>query len=579
MPSGKVLVLGNDTRSFLSVIRSLGRRGLRVHVAWCDPEGPACRSRFVRKVHQIPAYSPSDVSWKTMLGKILSEESFDLVLPCDDPSIIPLQTHRGELASLARIYLLEDEVFRVAYNKQESAALARRLGVPVPAEVELRGIESLEAALELTGLPAVLKPLSSFVDEDLINRRDVEKAFTRAAAESIASRMLTRGPILVQENVVGQGTGVEVIADKGEILSAFQHLRLHEPLHGGAATYRKSVDLDPQMYAATERILGALGYSGVAMLEFKRNPATGRWVFLEINGRFWGSLPLALAAGIDFPWYLYQLMVSRARSFNRSYRTGVYCRDLTGDIDWFRSNMAADRSSPYLHTVPVATVIAELGNILSLREYSDTFTVDDPYPGFVDLAGFVHRKWKGLRRHLAINSASWRLPRSMARKAILDALSRRREILYVCTGNICRSPFASYLTRSIAGPGFAVESRGILFQDGRQCPANAVAAARAQGIDMTIHKAEQVDAAALRDASVVFVFDDCAYEHLRETYPCSAGKVFYLGVFLDVGPVIIDDPFGGGADVFEVTYQSIQAAVKNLMRHLEVRQSTAVATS
>ena len=97
----------------------------------------------------------------------------------------------------------------------------------------------------------------------------------------------------------------------------FQHERLHEPPEGGGGTYRKSVPLSPELLKATRRLMKELRYTGVAMAEFKVNPRTGGWVLIEINGRFWGSLPLTIAAGADFPRYLYELMVHGRTGFPR----------------------------------------------------------------------------------------------------------------------------------------------------------------------------------------------------------------------------------------------------------------------
>ncbi len=115
--------------------------------------------------------------------------------------------------------------------------------------------------------------------------------------------LLEQGDVSVQENFIGMGVGVELLAARGELLFAFQHVRVHEPIMG--SSYRKSVPLDPKLLEASTKLLKALNYTGVAMVEFKVNFKTGAWVFIEINARFWGSLPLAVAAEADFPYYLY----------------------------------------------------------------------------------------------------------------------------------------------------------------------------------------------------------------------------------------------------------------------------------
>lgn len=565
----KVLILGNDTRSFLAVIRSLGRRGIEVHVAWCDPDCPARYSRYVTKFHAIPKFSLDSMGWKTTLEAILRQENFDLIIPCGDPSIIPLQRHRQDFQAFSPLYLLDDRTFGITYNKRETTILARRLGIPVPEEIEVTSSEELHEALQKIPLPIVLKPLTSFTLDNLDQHHDVRKAYSREKAQQIAEEMLAKGPVLLQENFIGQGTGVELIAESGEILSVFQHLRLHEPPEGGAGTYRKSVTLHPDLYNAAARFIDALNYTGVAMFEFKLDPKTGRWVFLEINARFWGSLPLAVAAGIDFPWYLYQLLVDRKRQFNRTYREELYCRDWTGDIDWFRSNLRADHANPYLHTVPLKKVFGELVNILALRERSDTFTMDDPYPAVVDLGLWMGRKSQGLLRRADLHVRSYSTVKNYFRRKAVGALGRDKTILYLCTGNICRSPFAAYATQSIFPPEITVISAGILPQQGRQCPANAVVTAREFDVDLSEHTASQVTEQNLHEAGIIFVFDTVAYEYLLEKYSWVRDKIFYLGSFLESRPIIIDDPFGGDLRMFRDTYRDIMIALgclKDMLR-------------
>ncbi len=74
--NGKVLVLGQGTSSFLTVVRSLGRQGIKVHVGWCPPDCPALKSRYVARFHAIPPYT-SDGEWKRRLIELMEQEHFD----------------------------------------------------------------------------------------------------------------------------------------------------------------------------------------------------------------------------------------------------------------------------------------------------------------------------------------------------------------------------------------------------------------------------------------------------------------------------------------------------------------------
>ena len=81
------------------------------------------------------------------------------------------------------------------------------------------------------------------------------------------------------------------------------------------------------------RLLGPLGWHGVAMLEFKQDAAHREVFLIEVNGRFWGSLQLAIAAGVDFPYLTYQLAVGERPSVPRALPVGVKNRWLLGDLD------------------------------------------------------------------------------------------------------------------------------------------------------------------------------------------------------------------------------------------------------
>src|SRR5437762_12931421 len=96
-----VLVLGSDTRSLIAVIRSLGRRGLRDHVAGAPPSAPALRSRYVDTIHDLPPYAADGDAWMRALRSVLRRAPFDLGLPCHHPAVLPLQLDRPRLEARA----------------------------------------------------------------------------------------------------------------------------------------------------------------------------------------------------------------------------------------------------------------------------------------------------------------------------------------------------------------------------------------------------------------------------------------------------------------------------------------------
>jgi protein-tyrosine-phosphatase/predicted ATP-grasp superfamily ATP-dependent carboligase len=564
---GRVLVLGRDTRAFLSVVRSLGRHGLDVHVGWCDARAAAVRSRYAGTRHDVPPPSLQHLEWRDRLLELLEREHFDLVIPCNDPSILPLQLRKEDFGRfLGAMYLLEDEAFRIAFDKLESHDLARSLGIRVPRRVRVCRLADVGAVTDSFAFPVVVKPRASFTADRLASKHHVRWARSPQELQSLVQALLPWGDVAVEERVGGRGAGVEVLAHQGEVLACFQHLRLHEPPGGGGSSYRCSTELDPELVAATRRFLAALRYTGVAMLEFKVDPERGTWAFIEINARFWGSLPLALAAGADFPAWLYQMWVEGRRDFPSGYRTGVRCRNLVLDVRWTKRNWQASRSDPALTTVPRWRMAADLVPLLTLREHTDTFVLDDPWPGMAEVRDGLRRGLGWVARAVT-RSLRHRSPGRRRRAALAHhALRRADRVLFVCKGNVCRSPFAHRLAQQVAPPDLQIASGGYHPQPGRSCPPEAVRVADEMGIDLRTHRSRLLSAAMVDDADVILVFDDDNYRTLRHRYGWAMSKVHLLGSLGDRRPPVIPDPDGGSLADFRMTYEAIRQSITSAFR-------------
>jgi predicted ATP-grasp superfamily ATP-dependent carboligase len=152
------------------------------------------------------------------------------------------------------------------------------------------------------------------------------------------------GGALVQEFVPGRGEGVFLLVDRGVVRARFAHRRLREkPPAGGVSVVSESRLADPDELAACERLVGELGWHGLAMLEFRRTP-DGRAVLMELNPRLWGSVQLAIDAGVDFPGLLVELARGAAIQAPVA-RAGVRTRWLLGDLDhvWIALRRPAQR--------------------------------------------------------------------------------------------------------------------------------------------------------------------------------------------------------------------------------------------
>lgn len=561
--SRQVLVLGRDIRAFLSVIRSLGRASLDVHVGMCPSDDLALKSRYIKHVHDIPDYDSAPEAWLDTVIELSRRHQFDLIIPTHDESAIPVQIHQDRLRKYARVYSLAPEVFDVAFDKIKSSLLVESLGIRIARQISVT-LSSLESGLpDGFDFPIVIKPSSSYVSEDLANRREVVVASNAAQLNDILPKLKGWDVALLQDHFSGVGAGVEVLVENGRILYAFQHVRVHEPRGGGASSYRKSVfPIDPTLYAATEKLMANIGYTGVAMVEYKINPVSGDWIFIEINGRFWGSLPLAIASGADFPRMLYELLVDGTVNLPPPPRGEVYCRNIKRDLYWAIDNLK-DRLSerPSKYSIPLPQVLREYWRLITCREHVDSFARDDPSPAIREFGSVI-----AMMIAKAI-SVTHRRVRSLApihalrRDRIRHRARAARNILFLCSGNICRSPFAAAYAREILGPEVEIASSGFHNVVGRQAPTQAVQSARELGVDLASHESNRIDAATLDTFDVVFVFEEKHMHALRAEFPQVKGDVFYLGDVLIGSDFEIADPYGGGSDRFRAAYLAIAYAL------------------
>lgn len=215
----------------------------------------------------------------------------------------------------------------------------------------------------------------------------------RSAAE-IAASLVELCPIQVQRWVPGQGTGVEVLASEGRIVMAFAHRRIHEsPNSSPVSSYREAIEPPPSLLEAASQLLRELRWTGVAMVEFRVDQATGRHWLLEINGRFWGSLPLAVHAGADFPVALVELLLSSTEPRPYELNGRYYCRDVVQDLLWMVENRGQ-----LLRPAAAITTLLQWGRVLTGREGWDAASWRDPLPFLHYLFEIPRRRLQGLFR-------------------------------------------------------------------------------------------------------------------------------------------------------------------------------------
>ena len=149
-----------------------------------------------------------------------------------------------------------------------------------------------------------------------------------------------------------------------------------------------------------------------------------------------------------------------------------------------------------------------------------------------------------------------------------------KTILFVCTGNICRSPMAEGLFRHAVASRveFRVVSAGLGAIDGQPPSAHAVEAMRELGIDISQQRSRMLTAQLVREADYIFGMTHNHVDSVMLLYPQVTEKVFLLREFdetLDPFEKDISDPIGGSYDVYVNCRDQIEQGIASILRYLD----------
>lgn len=345
MGRAKVLVTGADQHQGLAVIRGLGLAGIPVVACGASRRSLGFYSRYaVERGRYTPPFESPQRSVDDLLD-IIRRTGPALVIPAIESSLVLLIEARALIERHTRLAAPPPDVVEYAIDKRKTLGLAERLGVPVPRTVTGGSIaEILVQAAALT-LPLAIKPRGHGMHPTTAHTLDFKVRYARTLSELrqvLQPFERDTNVLLVQEYASGVGRCVAAVCRNGEPLVQFAYSREREfPLSGGVSVLRKSVPLDDRLASHVTTMLREIGWHGVAMVEFKYDPAADRYTLMEINGRFQASTALALDAGVNLPGLVAALYGVGDLEPGSGYRVGVEERWLRGDLLALRDVFAA----------------------------------------------------------------------------------------------------------------------------------------------------------------------------------------------------------------------------------------------
>lgn len=297
--AGKSPILLTDAgyRNTLAAVRALSEAGYAIDAI--GPIGSCCESsKHLRRLID-PGVLPS-VGGIDALVDHLQREGYAALLPIGGRSVLSIAANATRIAEHTQLALHDAESIERCMDKARLNAFAESTGLNVPRFWQLDDDECIQRVADEAKFPVVVKKRHELDRGPLFIYENAERLRNDASIWKSAHADQSFAPI-AQECIDGDGCAFFALYDRGILNRGFMHRRVREfPAAGGASSCAESV-YEQDLFDTGKHLLDALDWHGVAMVEFKRERSTGLLQLMEVNPKFWGSLDLAIAAGVNFP--------------------------------------------------------------------------------------------------------------------------------------------------------------------------------------------------------------------------------------------------------------------------------------
>jgi len=394
------LVLDARLRQSLATVRSLGSRGLRVAALGSSAGLPAFSSRWCQQAFVCPADEGVD-AYLPYLEQLLDRISVRVLIASSDATVALIHRYRERLEQRVRIALAGEPALGIAINKERTLEVARHLRLSVPRSVSVKAVGEVEAALSEIGLPAVVKPVESWVWNKQKGMRLARKLVTSPDEALRAVEELTsfgEAAVLLQEFIPGRRESISLLYAQGQIYACYA--QRHTRIVGGESSMRQSIPVPPDIGDQAERLIREIDLEGCSEIEFRRDIA-GNPYLMEINPRLWTSTELAVRSGVDFPYLLYQWASGEKIDEVKSYPVGGRLRYLTGDMKYMAKALAAVKQRGRPEATPPARAIFDFCTSFFTPTGYDYVNWKDPRPAWTATVGFVRDLLRRLRRKVS----------------------------------------------------------------------------------------------------------------------------------------------------------------------------------
>ena len=317
-------------RTAYTMLRSLGRQGVDVHVGDSSPFAMSRFSRFAKSFTRFPDFFSEPSEYLESLSAALKRTGARVLFPCHEDVELVIRG-RDMLPQDVRLAVPEQEMWSTAEDKLRYVEYVEKAGCPVPRTRRINSESELEAALHELGMPIVIKTRIGN------SAKGVRIAQTPdAARREFFSLVKTfklapdRWPV-VQEHIAGQKLGTLGLFAHGKHVSSivFEITRSKGSGNFGTSTFRVVID-DPGTRVNAIRAMEALNWHGVVDMDWLRD-GDGTARLIDINGRLGGATALTYISEMDMPYLWYRVALGDKDIIENEIKIGAKARWLLGD--------------------------------------------------------------------------------------------------------------------------------------------------------------------------------------------------------------------------------------------------------
>lgn len=325
------IVLDAHLRTGVAGVRALGRSGLRLGVAGSGRLAAGLRSRYAAAAARLPPSDGVQADFARGFAALRAEWGPAPVYAASDATLLALLAIERESDGALTLPYASPESVLLLHDKRRLPELARAAGlasVPSSFEGRIREIDP-----EKVPFPCVVKAASAPPEES--DAASLDRSHLAGSPAELRAELDGADPdlpVVVQPQLAGPLMAVSVVLDRdGRVVARFQQRALRTwPRQAGSSSVAVGVEAQDDLVERSARVLREAGFWGLAELQFIDTSEGPR--LIDVNPRFYGSMPLAVASGANLPAAWHAVVVGDAPPSPGPYRVGVVFRWLEADV-------------------------------------------------------------------------------------------------------------------------------------------------------------------------------------------------------------------------------------------------------